>query len=453
MKKFRIIALLLCVIFIFGGCQMSKNEFLTFDEAVKELSDPDMYYKDTFGQGKIIDVYINIAEKDWQAIVDDPASEIYYPADININGTSVKNVGIRTKGFKEGDILDETDLTGTPECRIRIDEFQKNLTLHGLEDLTLTPASEDVTYMREYLTLCAYTHMGLKTPFTAYANLYINDKPYGFYICQEAIGKSFAKRVSPVNNTCLYKASNGICSLGNDDMLDGFNLVYGKDEDLYHLKSLKEKLNGNIDDIEQILNVDSVLKAVAINTVMGNYQSYNGKRLNNYYLIYTGGKLEYIGDNFSNSLGGLKSDKGYSIKVDINEPVYLVEMSERPLIANLLAVDKYKTKYLEYVDNLIEYFSTFETDVQKVATNIRSAVENDPVGKYTVEEFDNAIVSQGIDLYQAITDDDAADAAEKERKAEIKAAGEIYVKPEKEKRRISIIDYMDQRTEFIKKQK
>ena len=67
---------------------------------------------------------------------------------------------------------------------------------------------------------------------------------------------------------------------------------------IHYTKLYDEVLNNTTEDnkeeLEAILDVDSVLKAIAINTVMGNYDSYNGSKAHNYYLLYSDGKFSYI---------------------------------------------------------------------------------------------------------------------------------------------------------------
>ena len=51
---------------------------------------------------------------------------------------------------------------------------------------------------------------------------------------------------------------------------------------------------GEKGDIESVLNVDSALKYIAANTVLGNYDSYNGNMAQNYYLYGQDGNFTVI---------------------------------------------------------------------------------------------------------------------------------------------------------------
>jgi hypothetical protein len=75
-----------------------------------------------------------------------------------------------------------------------------------------------------------------------------------------------------------------------------------------------------------------------------------------------------------------------------------VDISQRPLIQKLLAIDEYYQQYLDYVDALKTYFSNFENIVSGIANTIRSDVEKDPTAFYTIEQFENSIIESDTDL-------------------------------------------------------
>lgn len=407
MKKIVLFLLVICCSVSLAGCNSGKDDgqnsienLLVVESGIEDMG---KYYGDTFGQGEVIDINVNISEDNWEDILSNPTSEEYHTADITVNGTTVDNIGIRTKGFSSLTSVaqSESDRYG---FKVKIDKYVKNQTLNGLNEFVLNANFADPSYMREYLTYSAMNYLDGITPFVTYTNLYINGELFGFYLCVEAYDDSFIERYSSMADTNLYKAQSDYCTLTTSDDLSGFELQYGEDSNLDNIKSLIQVLNNateeNKNKLESILDIDSVLKAVAVNTVMGNYDSYNGSKAHNYYLMYSNGKFSYIGWDYNMSIGGFNEDNGASVTVDINSPVYNVDISERPLIEKLLAIDEYKTKYLEYINTLCEYFSDFEDKVEGISNQISTYVENDPSSFYTFDKYKDNIVASDADLTQ-----------------------------------------------------
>ena len=406
--KIRLISLsiIMCLILSFCACSNTteeKEQAENTSSALASLGDSSKYYGTTFGQGNIIDINVQISDTDWKEIKDNPMSEEYHSANITVNGTTVKNVGFRTKGFSSLSSVANSD-SDRYGFKVKMDKYVDNQLLNGLDTLVLNTSFSDPSYMREYLTYAASQYLGAQSPFLSYSRLSINGELFGFYLCIEAYDDSFAQRYSNAEDTVLYKAVSENCTLLTSDDGSGFDVDYGKDDNYTNIKDLITILNSttseNKEELERILNIDSVLKAIAVNTVTGNYDSYNGSKAHNYYLLYSGGKFSYIGWDYNMSMGGFSEDNGASVTVDVSSPVYNVDISERPLIEKLLAIDEYYDRYMGYVNSLTEYFSNFDTTVASIADIIREDVKNDPSAFYTIEDFESNITASDTDLSQ-----------------------------------------------------
>ena len=222
----------------------------------------------------------------------------------------------------------------------------------------------------------------------------------------EAYDDSFVERYSNSADTVLYKADSENCTLLTSDDGSGFDVEYGDDAEYTNIKNLISILNStteeNKSDLEEVLDIDSVLKAIAINTVTGNYDSYNGSKAHNYYLLYSGGKFTYIGWDYNMSFGAFTEDNGSSVTVDVSSPVFGVDISKRPLIEKLLAIPEYYDRYIGYVNSLIEYFADAENNIDYIATAISTYVENDPTAFYTIDEFEENIAESDTDLSESV---------------------------------------------------
>ena len=406
-KRLISLTIIICIIISLCACSNTTedNEQAgdTTTSPLTALSDSSKYYGTTFGQGNIIDINVEISDDDWQDIKDNATAEEYHTANITVNGTTVNNVGFRAKGFSSLTSVANSD-SDRYGFKVKMDEYVDNQLLNGLDTLVLNASFSDPSYMREYLTYAASQYLGGQTPYLAYSRLSINGELFGFYLCIEAYDDSFAERYSDSGDTVLYKAVSENCTLLTSDDGSGFDVDYGEDDDYSNIKNLISILNSttseNKEELEKILDVDSVLKAIAVNTVTGNYDSYSGSKAHNYYLLYTGGKFSYIGWDYNMSMGGFSEDNGASVTVDASSPVYNVDISERPLIEKLLAIDEYYDRYMGYINSLTEYFSNFEDTVASIEDIIRDDVANDPSAFYTIDEFESNITASDTDLSQ-----------------------------------------------------
>lgn len=351
-------------------------------------------YKEIFKKDKVIDIKVEIAEEDLQSILDDPLAEEYKSANVIVDGITVENVGFRTKGNLTLRSVANSE-SERYSFRIKLDKYVDGQSLLGLDEFVVNNMYSDSSYMREYLSYEALEEIGADVPDAAFANIYINDELYGFYLCVEAIDDSFLESNFGSNDGSLYKQEQGSTLQyveGND--YEKSELKVGDDESKTDLKNfiklLDEMPEGEKGDIESVLDVDSALRYVAANTVLGNYDSYSGNMAQNYYLYGQEGKFTVIPWDFNMSFNGFGGG-GDAATIPIDEPVMGVNIENLPLIDNLLAVDEYKEKYHEYVKELLSYLEGFEGRVTELSNVIRPYVEADPSKFCTMEQFEASI--------------------------------------------------------------
>ncbi len=369
--------------------------------AFQDLSDMKKTYGTLFGQAKIIDINVTIQEDAWKDLCDNAKDEEYHAADITVNGQVVKNVGFRAKGFSSLTAVANSD-SNRYGFKIKTDEYVKHQTLNGLDMFVLNGSYADPSYMREFLTYAAMAKLGGMTPYVAYANLHINGELFGFYLMIEAYDDSFVERYTNDSGAVLYKAEKETCTLLTSDNASGFDISYGKDEGNSHVKELIRVLNAttadNKDELEKMLDVDSVLKAAAVNMVMGNYDSYSGSKAHNYYLLWADKRFSYIGWDYNMSIAAFQDDNGGSVSVELASPVYGTTLEQRPLLGKLLAIDAYYQRYVGYVNELTAYFSDAQTTVSQLAAILHDSVANDPSAFYTIEQFEANTTDSGTTL-------------------------------------------------------
>jgi spore coat protein CotH len=369
------------------------------------LADLDGYYSDTFGTGEITEINIEISEEDWDDLCINAMDETYYKSNITVNGTAVTDVGFRAKGASSLRSVADTD-SNRYGFKIKFDKYVDDQTLNGLDMMVLNGSFSDPSYMREYLAYASSAYLGGTTPYISYTRLSINGEYFGLYLSIEAYDGSFVERITDGDeDAVLYGADTEQCTLLASDDGSGFDIAVGEDEGNTNILNLIDVLNSttadNKEELESILDINSVLRAMAVNSVTGNYDSYNGSKAHNYYLLYSNGKFEYIAWDYNMAFGGFSEDGGKSVAVDVESPFYNVDSSMRPLMEKLLEIDEYKELYLSYVDELCYYLSDYEEKIADIADFIREDVETDPTAFYTIEQFESNIAASDSNLVES----------------------------------------------------
>mgnify|MGYP002650710916 CR=1 FL=1 len=140
-----------------------------------------------------------------------------------------------------------------------------------------------------------------------------------------------------------------------DETYSYADLKVGDDADLTEFKSFVKRLNavpdGEKGGLESFLDVSSALKYIASNTVLCNYDSYNGNMHHNFYLYENAdGIFSVIPWDFNMSFGGFG---GANRNVGIDTPITSGSIDELPLIGKLLDVPEYKEEYYGYIKQLM----------------------------------------------------------------------------------------------------
>ena len=343
----------------------------------------DHYYDELF-KNDIMEIKINMSEDDTFLMWETPSEDNLYYSDISINGIAWSNVAIRVRGKKNTEAVFES---GSNKYSYKLDfnEFDNKNEFYELDGLYLNNMMEDGSYIGQYISYKLMEKLGGVTPYYSLAKVQIDDGAAEWYLVTEEFNNSFAKRVTGDDGTvCLFKAENEDAILSTTDGPLNYDPKYGEDgSDSYidKLISVLNNPNSLATDIEEVLDVDSVLKSFAVNYVVGNYSGYQGSDPDNFYLLYDNGIITYIDGSFEGAGGNYRKDTGYSLSVSKEMPLFDVVDEERPLVTVLLSNEEYYKKYEGYVNQLFDYIKN-----GGVVENAKGLL-----GDYTsTEEYTNA---------------------------------------------------------------
>ncbi|AIQ52248.1 CotH kinase family protein [Paenibacillus sp. FSL R7-0331] len=387
--------LMLCCLLLaaaLAGCQPDNNaNGNTQDRAAsneEQSLDTDVFPKD-----KVVDVRITINPDDYQDMLDNASAEEYKAASVEYNGIKMDNVGIRTKGNLSLRSVVQMSDSDRYSFKISFDEYI-NQSLFGISKINLNNNYSDASYMREFLTYELAETMGLPTPKYSFVNIYVNDELKGFYLAVEQIGDAYLERNFGNAYGALYKGvmtgqGSDLTWLGDDTSLyTGLEMKSDKSNNDILLDMLDELNNGT--DYEKYINVDDALGYIALNAVTGNMDSYLGSNKQNYYLYEDDGVFSILPWDYNMAFGGMGGSD-----VMIDEPTQGA-LSERPLIAKLLANDEYKAKYHAIIQQMIDGYlqdDTFQARMDELDTMISSYVKADPSAFYTFEQYESGTQS------------------------------------------------------------
>jgi spore coat protein CotH len=133
------------------------------------------------------DLKLWINSRDWETLKTNFLSNAYYPADLQWKTTTVRNVGIRSRGngsrsgFKPG-------------LRVDIDRYSSTQKFLGLKSFVLRNNTQDPSQMHEWLSMLFFRRLGLPASREAFARLFVNNEYVGLYTIVESVDKSFLTR-------------------------------------------------------------------------------------------------------------------------------------------------------------------------------------------------------------------------------------------------------------------
>lgn len=185
-----------------------------------------------------------------------------------------------------------------------------------------------------------------------------------------------------------------------DDKISSYSNIFdsevfkGTDKDYSRVINALKNLNEGI-NLEKYINVDEVLKYIAVNTFVVNLDSYFSNMKHNYYLYEEEGQLSMLPWDYNLAFAGFQSGSaGSAVNFPVDTPVSGVELSERPMVAKLLEVDEYKEKYHQYLQEIVDGYinnGTYEATINKVDSLISEYVKNDPSSFGTYEQYTAAV--------------------------------------------------------------
>ena len=187
-----------------------------------------------------------------------------------------------------------------------------------------------------------------------------------------------------------------------DDELDSYDTIWdgevtsaSKSDHKRVVTALRNIAEGT--ELETYMDVDNLLKYMAVHAFAVNEDSLSGSMAHNYYLYESGGRLNLIPWDYNLAFGGMGGGDASSV---INDPI-ADPFSGTNFFDTLLANETYRARYYAYLRQLAEEYVSgggLEAFYTRVRSQIDGLVESDPTAFYTYDEY----VAAAETLYQVV---------------------------------------------------
>jgi len=290
------------------------------------------------------------------------ASVSYVPCTVRFQGQTWEDVGIR---FKGNSTLRNATGSGSLKYPFHLDfdEFEDanpavlNQRFFGFDDLSLGNLSIDASYVRQYVAAEIFRTFGVPTPEVAFYQVYLDigggEQFLGLYTMTETPDDAFLDEFFGSSSGNLYKPQGGSANWASFEEADFEKKSNEQEADWSDLEAVFEALHASRDDaaawragLESVFDVDGFLQWLAINRLIGNWDSY-GQMPQNYYL-YTSpdGIVHWIPWDLNESFA---PRTGSSTSIDLSSVG-----DGWPLISYVISDPVYQDVYNTYVLEALE---------------------------------------------------------------------------------------------------
>lgn len=172
------------------------------------------------------------------------------------------------------------------------------------------------------------------------------------------------------------------------DIWDGEVTNTGKTDHSRVVTALKNISEGT--QLEKYLDIDNILKYMAVHAFSVNLDSLSGNMAHNYYLYEHNGMLNILPWDYNLAFGGMNRGPENDPSEIVNDAVD-TPFSGTDFFNALLENEQYLSRYHEYLERLAQEYvlgGRFQEVYQGIRSRIDTLVETDPTALYTYEEYE-----------------------------------------------------------------
>ena len=334
----------------------------------------------------------------------------YVHADLEFEGTSLKNVGVRYKG--NGTFL-QSRSSLKRSLKLELNRYEKDQSFAGVSKINLHNNVTDASWMNEVMSHRLFRDAGVPAPRTAYARVYVTvpgkfDRQYfGLYSIVEDVDKNFGQENFKTRKGAIYKpvTPNLFAYLGDD---------WSKYTQTYDAKSkLTENQKKRVIDFSllvtgaddaqfaarlgEFLDLDEFARFVAVEVYLSTLDSILMMGQNFYvYLDPKTDKFQFLPWDLDHSFGQfpMGGSQEQREQLSIRHPW----RGDNRFLERVFKVDAFRDLYLRKLD---QYSKTifqperFHHQVDEIAAAIRPAVQEESDAK--LKRFDTVVSGNPVE--------------------------------------------------------
>lgn len=373
------------------------------------------YASRLFGTDQVLGVNILMEEAQWTDMLQNAVEEEYYPCDVEIGGKTFYQVGIRPKGNTSLSAVVSNPDSDRYSFKLKFDKYVKGQTYFGLDELILNNNFADATNMKEALIYDLFAFVGADASLYQYAKISVNGEYWGVYLALEGVGDSFLLRNYGTQNGSLYKPENENMGPGSgsgsggadlnysDDSLDSYTTIWEgevtktTDSDHKRVVTALKNIFGSA-DLESSMDIDNLLRYMAVHIFAVNQDSLSGNMAHNYYLYESKGMLNLIPWDYNLSFGGMgrSEDAAQVVNSAIDDA-----FSGTDFFDTLMASQTYRQQYYDWLEKIVEEYiegGGFDAFYSRARSLLDGLVASDPTAFYSYDAYQTAAQT----LYQVV---------------------------------------------------
>ena len=304
--------------------------------------------------GTLRTLFFQFEDENWEKeLMAFKETDIEVPATLVVDGKTYREVGVKFRGSSSFMMVPE----GLKHSiNVSMDAFTKDQSILGFDSLNLLSSHADPTFLRSVLYLQVARDF-LPAARANFVRVVINGESWGIYQNVEQVDKAFVKQWFKTDAGVRWKAPgrpNGRLGLeywGENPATYKSNYeIKGKDDPKAWaaLINLTKVLNSTPPEkleaaLTPILDIDGVLRFLAIDAALANYDGYWVRASDYNIYLDPGGKFHILPHDINETFGG--GGPGPDPLVALNDP-------SKPLRSKLLALPVLRAKYLQYMRDI-----------------------------------------------------------------------------------------------------
>ena len=316
-----------------------------------------------YDPGTLRTLFFQFEDENWEKeLMAFKETDIEVPATLTMDGKVYKEVGMKFRGSSSFAMVPE----GLKHSfNVTVDAFTKDQSILGFDSLNLLSSHADATFLRGVLYLSAARGF-LPAARANFVRVVINGESWGIYQNVEQVNKAFLKEWFKTDAGVRWKAPghpNGRAGLeywgDSASAYKGTYEIKGKDDPKAWaaLINLTKVLNSTPSDkleaaLTPILDVDGVLRFLAIDNALANYDGYWVRASDYNIYLDPSGKFHILPHDINETFGG--GGAGPDPLVALNDP-------SKPLRSKLLALPNLRARYLQYMREIATKWLDWKT--------------------------------------------------------------------------------------------